>query len=65
MDFDRVLSELGEFGRYQKTNYLLICLPVIFAAANAMSYIFTSGVPNYRYNIQFIIYIEPDAYLNK
>lgn len=48
MDFDLVLAEIGEFGRYQKTNYLLICLPVIFAAANSLSYVFTAGVPNYR-----------------
>ncbi|GLH00657.1 Organic cation transporter protein [Gryllus bimaculatus] len=38
MDFDEILEELGEFGRYQITNYLLICLPVFFAAANSLSY---------------------------
>ncbi len=32
MDFDEILEEIGEFGKYQKTNYLLICLPVFFAA---------------------------------
>lgn len=49
MDFDQVLEEIGEFGRYQKTNYLLICLPVMFAAANSLSYVFTAGTPAYRY----------------
>ncbi|XP_061397829.1 organic cation transporter protein [Musca vetustissima] len=48
MDFDQVLEEIGEFGRYQKTNYLLICLPVMFAAANSLSYVFTAGTPAYR-----------------
>lgn len=49
MDFDLVLDEIGEFGRYQKTNYTLICLPVLFAAANSLSYVFTAGIPDYRY----------------
>ncbi|XP_055692440.1 organic cation transporter protein isoform X1 [Lutzomyia longipalpis] len=48
MDFDRVLDEIGEFGKFQLTNYLLICLPVFFGAANSLSYVFTAGVPNYR-----------------
>lgn len=48
MDFDSVLLEIGEFGRYQQTNYLLLCIPVLFAAANSLTYVFTAGVPNYR-----------------
>lgn len=48
MDFDIILEEIGECGRYQVVNYLLICLPVMFAAANSLSYVFTAGVPNYR-----------------
>lgn len=48
MDFDDVLEEIGEFGKYQITNYLLICFPVIFAAANSLAYVFTAGIPNYR-----------------
>lgn len=48
MDFDQILEEIGEFGRYQKTNYFLICLPVMFAAANSLSYVFTAGAPSYR-----------------
>ncbi|XP_049308470.1 organic cation transporter protein isoform X1 [Bactrocera dorsalis] len=51
MDFDQILEEIGEFGRYQKTNYLLICLPVMFAAANSLSYVFTAGTPAYRCRI--------------
>lgn len=51
MDFDQILEEIGEFGRYQKTNYLLICLPVMFAAANSLSYVFTTGTPAYRWAV--------------
>lgn len=48
MDFDTVLEEIGEFGKYQITTYLLLSLPVFFGAANSLSYVFTAGVPNYR-----------------
>lgn len=48
MDFDQILQQIGEFGRFQKRNYLLICLPVLFAAANSLSYVFTAGIPQYR-----------------
>lgn len=43
-----MLEEIGEFGRFQITIYSLVCLPVLFAAANSLSYVFTAGVPNYR-----------------
>ncbi|KAL7735850.1 hypothetical protein ACLKA6_017848 [Drosophila palustris] len=52
MDFDDILKEIGEFGRYQRVNYLLICLPVLFAAANSLSYVFTAGIPKYRCHIE-------------
>ncbi|BFG03427.1 organic cation transporter protein [Drosophila madeirensis] len=48
LDFDEILTQIGEFGRYQRRNYLLICLPVLFAAANSLSYVFTAGTPTYR-----------------
>ncbi|CAH0558293.1 unnamed protein product [Brassicogethes aeneus] len=48
MDFDDMLEELGEMGKFQVTTYTLVCLPVLFAAANSLSYVFTAGVPNYR-----------------
>lgn len=48
MDFDLVLNEIGEFGKYQLKNYLLICLPVFYAAANSLTYVFTARSPNYR-----------------
>lgn len=49
MDFDLVLEEIGEFGKFQLTNYLLICLPVLYSAANSLSYVFTARTPNYRF----------------
>ncbi|KAK9869662.1 hypothetical protein WA026_003410 [Henosepilachna vigintioctopunctata] len=48
MDLDDMLEEIGELGRYQITVYLLVCIPVLFGAANSLSYVFTAGVPNYR-----------------
>lgn len=48
MDFDQALEEIGEFGRFQIFNYLLLCLPVFFSAGNSLTYVFTAGVPNYR-----------------
>ncbi|KAH1017518.1 organic cation transporter protein isoform X2 [Dendroctonus ponderosae] len=48
MDFDDILVELGELGRFQIIMYLLVCLPVLFGAANSLSYVFTAGVPDYR-----------------
>ncbi|KAL3283639.1 hypothetical protein HHI36_006778 [Cryptolaemus montrouzieri] len=48
MDFDDMLEELGELGKYQITVYSLVCLPVLFGAANSLSYVFTAGVTDYR-----------------
>lgn len=49
MDLDHVLEEIGEFGKYQKIKYYLLCLPVFFGAANSLSYVFTAGQQNYRW----------------
>lgn len=49
MDFDLILEEIGEFGKFQLTNYLLICLPVLYGAANSLSYVFTARTPSYRF----------------
>lgn len=43
-----MLEELGEMGKFQIRTYILVCLPVLFAGANSLSYVFTAGVPNYR-----------------
>ncbi|XP_070506359.1 organic cation transporter protein-like [Chironomus tepperi] len=51
MDFDNILDEIGEFGKFQLKNYILVCLPVFYAAANSLSYVFTSRAPNYRCSV--------------
>lgn len=51
MDFDLILDEIGEFGKFQLVNYLLICLPVLYGAANSLSYVFTARSPNYRFDL--------------
>lgn len=48
IDFDEALEEIGEFGRFQIINYLLLCLPLFFSAGNSLTYVFTAGVPEYR-----------------
>ncbi|KAJ8936299.1 hypothetical protein NQ318_001492 [Aromia moschata] len=48
LDFDDMLEELGELGKFQIYTYTLVCLPVLFAAASSLSYVFTAGIPNYR-----------------
>lgn len=50
MDLDKVLEEIGEFGKYQKIKYFLLCIPVFFGAANSLSYVFTAGKQHYRWN---------------
>ncbi|XP_034478926.1 organic cation transporter protein [Drosophila innubila] len=62
MDFDDILKEIGEFGRYQRVNYLLICLPVLFAAANSLSYVFTAGIPKYRCRVDECDDVEQPQY---
>jgi MFS transporter, OCT family, solute carrier family 22 (organic cation transporter), member 4/5 len=48
LDLDVILDEIGEFGRYQKVKYFLLCIPVFFGAANSLSYVFTAGAQHYR-----------------
>ncbi|KAL7037258.1 hypothetical protein ACKWTF_009138 [Chironomus riparius] len=47
MDHDAVLKELS-FGKYQVKILLLIFFPVLFAAANTVTYIFIARAPPYR-----------------
>ncbi|KAK5646499.1 hypothetical protein RI129_004963 [Pyrocoelia pectoralis] len=48
LDFDDMLLELGELGRYQIIMYTLMCIPLLFCGANNLSYVFTAGITNYR-----------------
>jgi len=49
MKFDDITILLGEFGRYQKRLYLIVCLPAIFTAMQMLSSVFTLAIPSHRY----------------
>lgn len=40
MGYDEVLAHLGDFGRYQKRIYLLVCLPAISCAFHKLASVF-------------------------
>ena len=46
---DVILVRIGEFGRYQIFNYILLCMPMIFNAFQSISYVFTASPVVYRY----------------
>lgn len=48
MAYDDVLLHLGEFGKYQKRIYLLLCLTVIPCAFHKLAGVFLGAVPNHR-----------------
>ena len=46
--FDDILTDLGEFGRYQKRTYLLLFLPTIFSAMQKQSWVFLGAKAAHR-----------------
>lgn len=48
MAYDDVILHMGEFGRYQRRIYLLLCLPAISCAFHKMSGVFLGAKPNFR-----------------
>lgn len=48
MNFEDVLERVGEFGRFQKFIFSLLCIPPIFSGMHTLSYVFTSAVPSHR-----------------
>ena len=48
VDLDRLLEDIGPFGRYQKVIYLLICVTAIFPATATLHTVFTAAVPRSR-----------------
>lgn len=44
-----VENAIDKFGFYQTTMFVLISLPLMFAAGFTLSYVFTSGEVKYRY----------------
>ncbi|XP_061177652.1 organic cation transporter protein-like [Saccostrea echinata] len=51
MKFDDILYHLGEFGRYQKRLYLLLCLPAISVACFMMGLVLIMESPKHRCKI--------------
>ncbi len=47
MDFDELTDILGQFGKYQKIIYFLICLIGIQCSFNNMSIMFIGGIPDH------------------
>lgn len=54
MKFDDITVLLGEFGRYQKQLYFLVCLPTIFTGLQMLSPVFTLAIPKHRCKIPSI-----------
>lgn len=47
-DFDPILQHIGEFGKYQIYNYILIVLSIGIYAGITLTYAFTAGLVSYR-----------------
>jgi len=49
LDLDKLMSEkLGDFGRYQKWVYFLVCLPAALTAGITLASVFTADIPLHR-----------------
>ncbi|XP_034108685.1 organic cation transporter protein [Drosophila albomicans] len=48
---DAILVRIGQFGRYQIINYVLLCVPMVFNAFFSISYVFTASTVVHRCNI--------------
>ncbi|XP_063405074.1 organic cation transporter protein-like isoform X1 [Mytilus trossulus] len=55
MHYDGVFSYIGQFGRYQKFVYLLICVPQIFSAIQTLLSVFILHIPKHRCHPESII----------
>ncbi|KAH8379073.1 hypothetical protein KR009_002983, partial [Drosophila setifemur] len=48
---DAILVQIGQFGRYQIINYVLLCVPMLFNAFFSISYVFTASTVVHRCNV--------------
>ncbi|ALC44949.1 CG7458, partial [Drosophila busckii] len=48
---DAILVRIGQFGRFQIINYVLLCVPMVFNAFFSISYVFTASPVVHRCNI--------------
>ncbi|KAG8232379.1 hypothetical protein J437_LFUL012779 [Ladona fulva] len=53
MGYDDVLEHLGEFGRYQKRVYFLLCIPTISCALHKLASVFLGAQVNHRCKLPF------------
>ncbi|XP_017026871.1 organic cation transporter protein [Drosophila kikkawai] len=53
MGYDDVITHLGEFGRYQKRIYYLLCLPAIVCAFHKLAGVFLLAKPDFRCALPF------------
>nr|XP_018911326.1 PREDICTED: organic cation transporter protein-like [Bemisia tabaci] len=51
MDLDSIWHDLGQYGKYQFINNILLGLAICFSATSSMSYVFTAGDLDYRCRI--------------
>lgn len=47
-ELDNVIREIGQFGKFQLINYILISIPLGLTAVYALTYVFTASDLNYR-----------------
>lgn len=62
VDLDKVLEDIGGFGKYQIRRYLLISVLLIFATFPIISYVFTTHDFNYRCYIEGCEEAQPPIY---
>lgn len=48
LNFDDILKEIGEFGRYQKLIAVLISIVSAFGTFIILSFVFSSAIPEHR-----------------
>uniref|UniRef100_A0A6P4FLF3 Organic cation transporter protein-like n=1 Tax=Drosophila rhopaloa TaxID=1041015 RepID=A0A6P4FLF3_DRORH len=48
---DAILVRIGQFGRYQIINYVLLCIPMLFNAFFSISYVFSASTVVHRCNV--------------
>ena len=48
MKFDTFLATVGDWGRFQKVKYTLICLTYMLPSVMVYTYTFTAATPNFR-----------------
>ncbi|KAL5011131.1 hypothetical protein ScPMuIL_013436 [Solemya velum] len=48
MKFDEITTHLGQFGKYQKRLYFILCLPAISCGIQMFGSVFILAVPNHR-----------------